>query len=355
MLDRSDAISDESHPKVDVILLTYNHKEWITQAVESVLVQKTSFDYGITIVEDFSSDGTREKVIDFQQRFPERIRLSLSDKNGEYRENRAAAFLAAPGQYIALLDGDDYWTSPHKLQKQADFLDAHPGCTLCFHNVKVFDEDGTVEPWYLNPSDQEEITGLEDLLVDNYIASCSPMFRNGVLDTFPDWYYAARWADWPRYILYAQRGKIGYIDEVMGARRLHGGGMWASLNNTQKVEQTIEFYRHIAPHLDARHNVIVQGRISELSGKLARQYRNRLRRKSVRLKELEHALAEERQKVRRLRRRSRRMSRRLQELDQRPHDGVANKVRGALRRVSDLRSKVVQRSERKVDGDGADS
>jgi glycosyltransferase involved in cell wall biosynthesis len=342
MLNGPDAIPDESHPKVDVILLTYNHKEWITQAVESVLMQKTSFDYRVTIVEDYSSDGTREKVIDFQQRFPERIRLSLSNKNGEYRENRAAAFLASPAQYIALLDGDDYWTSPHKLQKQADFLDTHSGCTLCFHNVKVFDEDGAVEPWHLNPSDQEEITGLEDLLVDNYIASCSPMFRNGVLDTFPDWYYAARWADWPRYILYAQRGKIGYLDEVMGARRLHGGGMWASLNNTQKVEQTIEFYRHIAPHLDARHNVIVQGRISELSEKLARQYRNRLRRKGVRLKELEHALVEERQKVRRLRRRSRRMSRRLQELDQRPQGRVANKVRGALRRVRDLRSKVIR-------------
>jgi glycosyltransferase involved in cell wall biosynthesis len=354
MLDRTDTRPDESHPKVGVILLTYNHEKWITQAVESVLMQKTSFDYEVTIVEDCSSDGTREKVIDFQQRFPERISLSLSSKNGEYRENRAAAFLASPSQYIALLDGDDYWTSPYKLQQQADFLDAHPECTLCFHNVKVFDEDGAVEPWYLNPSEQQEITGLEDLLVDNYIASCSPMFRNGVLDTFPEWYYAARWADWPRYILHAQRGKIGYLNEVMGARRLHGGGMWASLNNTQKVEQTIEFYRHIAPHLDSGHSLIVQGRISELSTKLTRHYRRRLRRKKKQLKAFQEALATERQKVRRLRRRSRRVTKRLQELDERPQSGVAHKVRGALRRVWDLRSRAVIRDGESVNGDGSD-
>lgn len=339
MLDGPDSRPEATPPKVSIILLTYNHEKWITQSVESVLMQETNFDYELVIVEDCSTDGTREKVIDFQHRFPEQIRLSLSTTNGEYRENRAAAFLASPGRYIALLDGDDYWTSPHKLQRQADFLDTHPECTLCFHNVEVFDEDDILEPWYLNPPDQEEITGLEDLLANNYIASCSPMFRNGVLDSFPDWYYAAKWADWPRYILYAQRGKIGYLDEVMGARRLHSGGMWARLDNTQRVEQTIEFYRHIAPHLEARHDVIVQGRIADLSGKLARQYRNRLRRKSARLKELEQTLAQERQKVRRLRGRSRRMARRLEELEQSRRSGVASKVRDFLRRVRDLRGK----------------
>jgi glycosyltransferase involved in cell wall biosynthesis len=345
VLDGPHFIPDESPPKVSVILLTYNHEKWITQAVESVLMQKTSFHYEVTIVEDCSSDGTREKVIDFQRRFPERIRLCLSKENGEYRENRAAAFLTSPGEYIALLDGDDYWTSPHKLQKQADFLDAHPECTLCFHNVKVFSEDGTVEPWYLNPSDQQEITGLEDLLVDNYIASCSPMFRKGVLDTFPDWYYAARWADWPRYILHAKRGKIGYLNEVMGARRLHNEGMWASLSNTQKVEQTMEFYRHIAPHLDAAHNVIVQGRIAELSSMLTRHYRKGLRRKRRQLKELEEELAGERRRVRRLRKRSQRLTRRLQELERGEQNGVANKIRSALSKVRDLLGKAARRDE----------
>ena len=320
-------------------MLTYNHEKWITQAVESVLVQETDFDYELTIVEDCSSDGTRDVVIDFQKRFPECIRLKLSEENGEYRENLAAAFLDSSGEYIAQLDGDDYWTSPHKLQKQADYLDAHPECVMCFHNVRVFDESGAVEPWHLNSSAQEEITGLENLLVVNYIASCAPMLRQGVIEEFPEWYYTAAWADWPLYLLHAQHGKIGYLDEVMGARRFHSGGMWAGLSSAQKVEHTIRFYEHIGPNFDARHRAIIQGRITELSRKLTRLYRKQLRRKRAQLKELEEALAGERQKARQLRRRSRRMSRRLEELEQRESGGVANRVRSALRRIWEPRRK----------------
>jgi glycosyltransferase involved in cell wall biosynthesis len=343
--------ANQVRPKVSVVILTYNHEKWITQAVESVLMQETNFDLEITIVEDCSTDGTRELVVDFQRRFPEHIGLKLSEENGEYRKNLAAAFLESSGRYIAQLDGDDYWTSPHKLQKQADYLDVHPECVMSFHNVKVFDEDGTADPWYLNSSAQEEITGLEDLLVVNYIASCSPMLRQGVVKEFPEWYYTAAWADWPLYLLHAQHGKIGYLDEVMGARRFHSGGMWAGLSNAQKVEHTIRFYEHIEPNFDARYRAIVQGRITKLSRKLARLYRRQLRRKRAQLKELEDALAWERQKTLQLRRRSRRMSRRLEELEQRESSRVANKVRSALRKVRDLPSKVV---ERKVDRGGSD-
>jgi glycosyltransferase involved in cell wall biosynthesis len=338
MLNEAGPASIKSSPKVSVLLLTYNHEKWIRQAVQSVLMQKTDFDYGVTIVEDCSSDGTRDAVIDFRQKFPERIDLSLSKENGEYRTNLATAFLASSGQYIAQLDGDDYWTSPHKLQKQVDFLDTHPECALCFHNVTVFNEDGTGSPWNLNPPDQEEITGLEDLLVDNYIASCSPMFRAGVLDRLPDWYYTAAWADWPLYILHAQHGKIGYLNEVMGARRLQNEGMWARLSNVRRVEETIRFYEHIGPNLDAKHKVIVQGRISELSAQLVRKYRKRLRSQNVRLKELEEALAEERREVRRL-------TWRMRELDRRAQNRVTYRLRRVLRRISHLRDKAVSSDE----------
>jgi glycosyltransferase involved in cell wall biosynthesis len=353
MAGEADDRTKKPRPKVSVVLLTYNHEKWITQAVESVLMQETDFDYEVTIVEDCSTDGTREMVLDLRERFPEQIRLKLSAENGEYRKNLTAAFLESAGIYIAQLDGDDYWTSPHKLQKQADYLDAHPECVMCFHNVRVFDEDGAVEPWYLNSSAQEEITGLEDLLVNNYIASCSPMLRQGVIEGFPDWYYTAAWADWPLYLLHARHGKVGYLDEVMGARRFHSAGMWAGLGNAEKVEYTLRFYEHILPNFDAGHRAIIQGRIAELSRKLARQYRNRLRRKDARLQELEQTLAQERQKVRRLRRRSRRISGRLEELEKRESGRVANRFRGALRRVRGPRSQSGKSDEGEVGRDGS--
>src|SRR5918993_30043 len=129
--------------KVSVLLTTYNHEKYIAQAIDSALTQETNFDYEIVIIEDCSTDGTRDIVISYQKRYPEKIRLVLAEKNECDNTAFAAAFQASPARYIALLDGDDYWTSPHKLQRQAEFLDAHSECVLCFHKVAVVYQDGS--------------------------------------------------------------------------------------------------------------------------------------------------------------------------------------------------------------------
>jgi glycosyltransferase involved in cell wall biosynthesis len=124
--------------KVSVILLTYNHIRFIRQAVSSVLAQKTDFDFEVLIVEDCSADGTREVVIDFANRYPEKIRLQLSPVNISSNTILMDAIGAARGEFIAFLDGDDYWTSPHKLQKQLDFMTSHPELTLCWHDFRAW-------------------------------------------------------------------------------------------------------------------------------------------------------------------------------------------------------------------------
>ncbi|MDQ3815609.1 MAG: glycosyltransferase family 2 protein, partial [Armatimonadota bacterium] len=128
--------------KVSIVMVTYNHEKYIAQAVESVLMQETNFDYELIIGEDCSQDKTRAIVMDFQRRFPERIRLLLPEKNlgGSGKTNFLQTLAAAQGQYVALLEGDDYWTSPHKLQKQVDFLDSHPECAICFHKSNMLYE-----------------------------------------------------------------------------------------------------------------------------------------------------------------------------------------------------------------------
>ena len=171
------------------------------------------------------------------------------------------------------------------------------------------------------------------------------MFRGGIVETFPEWYYDASWADWPLYILHAQRGKIGYLDEVLGAWRIHNQGMWSGLSNTQMVDQTVEFYKQIMPYLETGQQVIVQGRISHWATRRVRKYRKRLRRKRIQLKELEEALAGERQKVQRLRRRNRRLVQRVRALEDRTQNGVARRIRSVLRRVGRLRGKAANMDE----------
>ncbi|RPI20802.1 MAG: glycosyltransferase, partial [Actinobacteria bacterium] len=136
-----------TEPKVSVSLTTYNQRRTIAQAIDSVLVQETSFPVEILVGEDESSDGTRDIVLDYARRYPH-IHVLLNrredvitiDGRPTGRWNFANNLRHVRGQYVALLEGDDYWTSPHKLQKQADFLDAFPDCALCFHAVESLHE-----------------------------------------------------------------------------------------------------------------------------------------------------------------------------------------------------------------------
>src|SRR5882672_6480832 len=153
--------------KVSVSVITYNQEEFIAQAIDSILRQEVSFDYEIVIGEDASTDRTREIVLELERRHPDRIRVMLRDAGTSERDrarglggktNFVQGIQDCRGKYVALLDGDDYWTDSHKLQKQVDFLERHPECSLCFHNAEMFYEDGSQSSMNLRPADQKEIS-----------------------------------------------------------------------------------------------------------------------------------------------------------------------------------------------------
>ena len=263
-------------PKVTVLLVTYNHARFITQALESALGQRTGFDVEILVSEDCSTDGTRETVIAYQQKYPERIRLLLSDKNVRSNAVVARGIHAARGEYVALLDGDDYWTSPDKLQKQADFLDRQPGCSCCFHNARVEQEGGTHAPWNWTPIGQPPISTFKDIWQGNFIATCSVMYRRSALGKIPDWYDDMfPITDWPLHILSAQHGDIGYLDEVLGVYRYHPGGLYSQFDEREKLEKTRDFYLTMNRNLDYRHDKLVRGALSKYFFEWAEEYAQR--------------------------------------------------------------------------------
>ena len=243
--------------KASVMMITYNHEKYIAQAIESALMQQTSFPYEIVIGEDCSTDGTRDIVIDYQQRYPDKIRLLPSERNLGGRENARRTRQACRGQYVAFLDGDDYWTDPSKLQKQVDFLDDHPACALCFHNVTVVDEVVNRPPRLYCPPNQKAISTLEDLLIAYFIPTCATMFRRGLLGDEPDWFQTMPVGDWPFSILLAQHGQIGYLNEVMGVHRRHDGGVYTSLSCDQRFEGIMRMYDAFSTHLEHRYDGII--------------------------------------------------------------------------------------------------
>lgn len=255
--------------KVSVTMLTYNHERYIAQAIESVLMQKVNFEYELIIGEDGSIDNTPSIVSSFQDRYPHRIRLLLSEKNLGVIRNSRRVMEACRGEYIAHLDGDDYWTSPDKLQKQVDFLDTHPECANCCHRVIVVSEDGSQESSYWPPPDQKEISTVEDLLVKNFVPNCSVMYRRGLVE-FPEWASRLKTPDWFFHILNAQHGKLGYIDSVMAVYRIHTGAAWSMLLNTPQLHQGyIEFYEKVNAYFNFRYERIIRPQVIRLWDELA--------------------------------------------------------------------------------------
>lgn len=264
--------------KVSVSIITYNHREYIAQAIESALMQETDFEYEIVIGEDDSSDGTREIVLAYQERYPDKIRLFLNDRENVIyidgkptgRWNLINNLRHARGQYVAWLEGDDYWTSPYKLQRQVDFMDAHPDYAFCFHEVMHYYEDENQRMMRPNRNLSKEIYTLEDLLKDNFVASCSVVFRNRLFGEFPDWYYTVAMGDWPLHILNAQYGTVGYIDEVMAVHRIHDSGIWSSRNATNLLRALIFFLETLQHHLSPEYSQILNDSIAQRHVRLVR-------------------------------------------------------------------------------------
>ena len=254
--------------KVSVSLVTYNQEKYIVQAIESILMQKTDFNFEIIIGEDESQDNTRSIVMEYRRRYPDKIRLFLNARNDKNfsdgmpagRQNLINNLNNANGEYIALLDGDDYWTSPDKLQRQVNFLDSHPKCSMCFHSIQMVTEEGQLIS-IKSPKGKKQIYTLRDLLRDNFIFKCSVMFRKGLFKDFPEWFYKTYVADWPLYILNAKYGDIGYMNQVMGAYRIHSGGMHSSKGEMEQVRGIVEIYPYINEYLGYRYDTYIKTRM----------------------------------------------------------------------------------------------
>lgn len=127
------------HPLVSVKMITYNHAPYIRQAVEGVLSQKADFPFELVIGEDYSTDGTRDIVFDYQRRFPDFIRVVTSDRNVGMHANSSRTQAACRSAYIAYCEGDDYWHGPAKLAKQVEFLESHPEYGMTHTNYDVYE------------------------------------------------------------------------------------------------------------------------------------------------------------------------------------------------------------------------
>lgn len=165
--------TSEEIPMVSVAMLTYNHQDYISEAIESVLMQKTSFKVELVIAEDFSPDNTRAIVVDYQKRFPDKIKVILQNENVGARKNNTALLSNLKGKYVAALEGDDYWIDPYKLQKQVDFLENDQSYIMVCTNF-----DTCLQ---IAETDTGKQVKLIDILKQNPIGTQTVLFRSELL------------------------------------------------------------------------------------------------------------------------------------------------------------------------------
>ncbi len=226
---------------VAVWMVTYDHEKYIAQAIDSILSQKTDFFYKLYIGEDCSKDKTKEICEDYVKKNPKQIVLLESKENVGPNRNALRVYEAcfkSGAKYIAMCEGDDYWTDAYKLQKQVDFLEEHQDCVSChhWHEYACITKEGTYE---LMPAPtigqgylpKEKATVKEIFANKLRIKTRTHMFRN-LLANLPNWYLSVAYGDVALSIILGKYGKFGFIDKPMAVYRKTNHGV-SSLNKGQ--------------------------------------------------------------------------------------------------------------------------
>ncbi|MED3550872.1 glycosyltransferase [Cytobacillus praedii] len=229
---------------VSVNCITYNHERYIGSTIEGFLSQKTNFAFEILIGEDCSKDGTRAIIESYMNKFPGKIRLITSSSNVGAKKNSERLVEASNGKYIALCEGDDLWTNPHKLQKQIDYLENHPDCVLCFHSAEIVNGMGKPLNQYIRPYKKTRNSPVRDMIAGGggFCPTASLVFRREIIDPLPALLKEAHVGDYALQMWAASKGSIHYIDEMMSAYRVGIADSWSTKLNSgsNMIEKNIE-------------------------------------------------------------------------------------------------------------------
>lgn len=234
-------------PKVSVVSVTYNHEAYIREALDGFVAQQTNFPVEIVIADDASTDATPAIIREYADRYPQLFRPILRSENIGVHANFADTLSAARGDYIALCEGDDFWTDPRKLTKQVEFLDQHPDTTVCFHPVRVIYDDGTKDSEFPPISWRGDLS-VEALLSRNFIQTNSVVYRR--LPRYDDLPPGIMPIDWYLHVRHAVNGEIAMLPETMAVYRRHAQGIWYTAHRDRRTFW-VERGRGLATTLEA--------------------------------------------------------------------------------------------------------
>lgn len=254
--------------KISICIVTYNHEKYIRQCIESVLQQDVDFEYEIVVGEDCSTDNTRSIIEELVAQHPNKLRVQYHAKNLGAEKNFNQTISECNGEYIAFLEGDNYWTDTSKLQSQVRFLDMHRDAAFCFHRVAYLDDTGGLLKQILPDTDPEELSDVDYLFqTSNPVPLGSIAARRALLEGLEDWVKGLKLGDWPLCMMLASRGKIGFIARPMSVQRNHEGGSFQNLHPSMQATYVLQMFLHTIPRLEGRAQILA----SEVAKNLLKQ------------------------------------------------------------------------------------
>lgn len=222
-------------PVLSILVQSYNHKDYIADALRSIINQKTTWPYRVFVHDDCSNDGTVEIIKQFVARYPELIELISTAKNLGDKLAFKHGYSYCRSKYFALLDGDDYWIDETKIQKQITFLEQNPEFIGCTHNVIMKDFHNNTEEILIKHKDSKQIFNFSDIASGNiYFHISSLLFRNIFNGSLPESQLHPLAGDWFFSMLHAEKGNIYYIPEVMSVYCVSSLGVWQKKSELEK-------------------------------------------------------------------------------------------------------------------------
>jgi len=233
-------------PLLTVCLITYNHRKDIRQAIDSVLMQKVDFSWELIIADDFSTDGTREILLDYENLYPGIIKLILQEKNVGPHKNWMDLITFPKSKYIAYFEGDDYWTDPNKLQKQVDFLESNPDYGMvCTDYHKYYQRENRYKKNCFKVPKYKDTVGFDDYILDrSTIGTATTIFRTAIINQYFNEIPAnvrSTWnvGDTPLWLYISLKHKIKVLPDVTAVYRI----LDSSACHYETPEERYNFYK----------------------------------------------------------------------------------------------------------------
>jgi glycosyltransferase involved in cell wall biosynthesis len=235
-------------PLVSIVCVTYNHRGYIQDALDGFLMQKTTFPFEIIVHDDVSTDGTIDVLEEQARRHPEKFVLILRNSNVHSRGQSATfhALKHARGKYVALCEGDDFWTDAGKLQRQVDFMEAHPDFAVCYHRFYPCTVRGKIGYALPQRIKNPECNADGQKRKPGYMTTATVLFRN-VPDLLPPELHLSKFRDNFIFAMLGNHGKSMYLEDIgPTGYRLHEGGIFSLTSDAQKKMDRITTFYWIA-------------------------------------------------------------------------------------------------------------